>query len=221
MWVFAIMVASRIKEKDKGDNMAYADSWHIVLDIETLGIETGAPIIQIAAKILKHKDGVPVIVYDFNRYINLQSNIDAGLRTLDEDTLLWWLDQYKNHNSDTLEQAVSGDALDDVLYDFAEFIRDCVPADADKFFWSRGIDFDFRHLAHAFEVFDIRVPWKFWECRDLRTIDDKAFLGDFVKDKNNHDARTDTLNDLTLLSWAIWKQRPVVSGSIDAPDKFC
>ena len=38
--------------------------------------------------------------------------------------------------------------------------------------------------------------------------------------QNAHDASTDVLNDLTMLSWAIWKQRPVISGSIDAPDKF-
>ena len=187
----------------------YAESTHVVVDIETLGIETGSPIIQIAAMRLRLEDDRAVIDEKFNNYINLESNFAAGLTTYNPNTIEWWLCQARQNEVafDALTYAIHGKNLEDVVQDFNWWLKHRV--DENTYFWSRGMDFDFRHLEHALKRFFFEPPWHFWQLRDIRTIDDPVFLGNYQRGYNPHDALVDVDNDIQLLAWAIYKKNVV------------
>lgn len=191
----------------------YKESKHVVIDIETLGIETGAPIIQIAAAsvLYDEKVGAPIVQSEFCRFISLESNANKGLTKFNGDTVEWWLNQAESSKEamNVLKEAAHGDRLYDVIseyidwdYLFGAYSDDHI----DTYYWSRGTDFDFRHLGNAFKIYGFETPWEFWQLRDLRTIDDPAFVGNYQRPKDVHDARLDVNNAVELLCWAIWCQ---------------
>lgn len=36
--------------------------------------------------------------------------------------------------------------------------------------WAQGMNFDFPILENAYNIFNIDIPWKFWQLRDSRTL---------------------------------------------------
>ena len=192
----------------------YTESQHIVLDIETLGVETGAPIIQIAAQALwlNKETKTPVVSDMFSRYINLRSNADLGLTKFEPATLIWWLNQSKKSlvAEDVLRQTFGGDDWDDVILGFWTWVNSLGLDWDNTYYWSRGSDFDFRHLNNVFEKTNTMIPWEFWQIRDIRTIDDPLFLKNYQRRLNNHNAQTDVENEIDMLSWALFGQHPRV-----------
>lgn len=193
----------------------YKEAKHVVIDIETMGIETGAPIIQIAAAsvLYNEKENCPIVQSEFCRFISLESNANKGLTKFDGDTLEWWLNQAERSKEamNVLKEVAHGDRLYDVISEYLDWdylFGTSSDDNIDTYYWSRGTDFDFRHLGNAFKLFGFQTPWKFWQLRDLRTIDDPAFVGDYTRPKDLHDARLDVDNAVHLLCWAIWRQCP-------------
>lgn len=92
-------------------------------------------------------------------------------RTSSKATMAWWNTQRKS----VREEAFSGtDNLDDflslVLPDFYK---------PKTKIWGNGATFDISILENAYaqlnrEKFEIEVPWKFWDIRDVRTVVDLA-----------------------------------------------
>lgn len=135
----------------------------VMCDLETLGTVASSVIMSIGA--VKFDLNSDAIDNDgFYASISIQSNLDAG-RQISEDTLKWWMDQSKEAQKVFTEPKQS---LEEALVAFAEWFgtdrnaqHQCV--------WANGADFDLPMLAHAYHLFGMNVPWKFYNSRCVRT----------------------------------------------------
>jgi hypothetical protein len=87
-----------------------------------------------------------------------------------------------------------------------EFFNDLTDFPRVSRFWAKDPDFDMRLMQHYYEHPDIsaRMPWKFWECRSVRTVQDLAWPdGDRpefdVRGGVAHDARWDAVTQAMLI----------------------
>ena len=132
---------------------------HLVVDIETLGVEKGSYITSISAKILGTNIGFDArnITYE-------------GLSpTMDYNTVKWWLTKT---DEDAKQALFVGEPIH--IYDALDaFTKFCEENGVDKY-WGNSFDFDMGHLEFWYKKQGKKVPWKFWELRDIRTI--KSFL---------------------------------------------
>jgi len=87
----------------------------------------------------------------------------------------------------------------------------CKHYDKDVFFWSKHPHFDFPILERAYEIINSRMnlslqaPWKYWEIRDIATLEDKLFLKS-KPSKNLHDAKEDAIREAQTLIHAVWPE---------------
>lgn len=133
-----------------------------MVDLETLGVGRDAPILTLAAVIFdpfgstsgetfyrkidpKCYDKYP---YDFK---------------INYSTLMWWLEQ----RTAPRDEAFSGkEDIKTVMIDFVQWLKPL----GRLHMWSHGKEFDLPILESAMTVFDLTVPWKFWDTRDTRTL---------------------------------------------------
>lgn len=133
----------------------------LMIDIETLATSPRAAILSIAA-----------ITFDLDPDQSIQSfyqiikvdSIPKKAFDIDMNTVAWWdLDK----NSDAKAEAFSGtEPMNEVLADFVDFFK-FLPEDIE--IYTRG-QFDTFILEHALEVYDLPVPWNYWQVNDLRTL---------------------------------------------------
>ncbi len=53
---------------------------------------------------------------------------------------------------------------------FLQQLSDFLPKDVKV--WGNGANFDIGILEHAYDQYQIEIPWEFWNVRDCRTIKD-------------------------------------------------
>jgi len=88
-----------------------------------------------------------------------------GNRHVDPDVVRWWLAQDPALAAETLLPARSlklGPALIELHRWYRGGNHSCV--------WGNGATFDIAILEHAYRALSLRVPWKFYDARDMRTI---------------------------------------------------
>lgn len=133
---------------------------NIMLDIETLGVESDSAILSIGAVLFDIKTGA--LGTTFYKIISLDSSLKFG--RVEGNTLKWWITQsprakeiFNSRDAVTLESA---------LNDFSEFVSQvenvCV--------WGNGSSFDNVILKNAYNKLSMPVPWNFRNDRDVRTI---------------------------------------------------
>jgi exodeoxyribonuclease VIII len=160
---------------------------HVMVDIETLGVHTEAPILTIGAVLFDpwQMDGAEALYSRaFIRKVAIQSSIQFCPK-VDGDTLAWWLNQ-----DDAALKALVGEdviSLKDALAAFRQYCVDRHPKTNDWFFnghsaypqgsmlWAKSPDFDCKILDHAFSVTKEINPWAFWQYRCVRTVQDLAW----------------------------------------------
>jgi exodeoxyribonuclease VIII len=132
------------------------DAIHVMVDIETLGLDPDSVILQIAA-----------VKFDRNGPLGLFSGFDMLVdpdqdgRVINVDTLKWWSQQ----PSFTVVLS-SMIPLHEVLDKFYDYIRIPQP----DYFWSKG-NFDFPILENAFKGTGIKgIPWHYRRVMDARTV---------------------------------------------------
>ena len=116
------------------------DDIHCVVDLETLGLNPEAMILQIGAVLFKRTEILAVFQQEINP-------LRQPGRTEDPDTLAWWNKQ----DPEVREQMFSGElSLEDVLERFLHWTNEIagVPLKDIKF-WGKGPDFDLVILQHA------------------------------------------------------------------------
>jgi hypothetical protein len=149
----------------------------LALDIETLDTATTSVVIQIAAAAYTYTDkGAGKTLPALDLKLNTPSQIQRG-RTISQDTMKFWF-----KNSDT--KAVLGAILanQDVPVEIAlRTLSDYIKRHDITEIWSQGPTFDITILEHLMAQFDIEVPWKFYQVRDLRTV--QNFVGMDAKAK--------------------------------------
>ena len=125
----------------------------ISIDIETLGINSNSPILSIGAC-----DNEGRIYYT---NLDVQSQIENGAVT-DWSTVHWWM-----HQSEAARASLHEFGLPprEALFQLsAEFEWDKAEV------WVNGLNFDIPILENAYKRFGMNVPWKYTQCRDLRTL---------------------------------------------------
>lgn len=137
---------------------------HVMIDIETIGLEPGSVIASIGAV----RFGPGEVVPDrgeqsrdgaFYASVDIESCQDVGL-TIDADTLKWWFDQPDVAQA----QLRAGIDLSRALHQLSEFV------DGADYFWANSPKFDMAHLEAAYDAYSFPVPWDFYQLRDYRTL---------------------------------------------------
>jgi hypothetical protein len=146
---------------------------HVMLDIETLGTRPGSAILSIAAVAFDFDAGMAVnypagdaSVGEFMVTIDLKSNIEANMH-LNASTALWWMKQ-----EDALVNWVAAPkvALSLALDSFSKYIELLTVEGTEVFVWGNSNRFDMGLMEAAYQALDKKIPWKFRNERDVRTL---------------------------------------------------
>lgn len=149
---------------------------NIMIDIETLSTDTNAAIIAIAAVYFDPETGD--LGKSFYTKVNIQSNIN-GKRIIDGSTLVWWMQQDDDARNEAFELNHTQPSLTDAIKLFSEFID----TETSKV-WGNGSVFDITILETAFKLTKTKLPWKFWNVRDVRTVVELGYLIGFNPKKD-------------------------------------
>lgn len=134
---------------------------HIMLDLETMGTASDAPIIAIGACFFD--PGTGAIGEVFYTPVRLQSAVDAGAR-IDPSTVLWWLGQ-----SDAARAKFANNEGAPDLGMALDMFRNFVGHNKVQV-WGNGSGFDNTILSNAYKSTGSYTPWSFWADRDVRTM---------------------------------------------------
>lgn len=194
----------------------------LMLDVETLGTVMGSPVVTIGATLFDpyaSDSGEELmrrsllVRIDINDAVKYSDGVDGG-------TLRWWFEQ-----EDAAIKALVGDdavsvqeackALEQYCLERGKFANDLFFDDITDFprtcrYWAKDPDFDMRLMQHYYDHPDIsaKMPWKFFECRSVRTVQDLAWPdGDRpsfdVKGGVAHDARWDAVTQAMMIQAAM------------------
>jgi len=158
-----------------------------MVDLETLGISHGAPIITIGAVLFDPTrcDSVSYHrAHSFYRRVDLTDALKNS-EGADPSTIAWWFGQSDAAIKEVIQPGLS---LQAVLKDFITFCTDRrptklmsgYPEDLHEWarpttFWAKSPDFDGKMLEYAFRRFDLPNPFRYDQYRCVRTIQDLAW----------------------------------------------
>lgn len=204
--------AGNVEDGDQTDPMIndtghHNDDYrHLMVDLETMGNKSNAPIVSIGAVFFNPNTGNTGA--EFYTAVSLESSMLLG-GVPDAGTIIWWLKQSPEARSaiaiaDTI-------TLIDALELFSDFISENSDAGSDVQVWGNGASFDNVILRSSYDPADIECPWKFWNDRDVRTMTElgKA-IGinpryDIPFDGDMHNALSDARHQVKYVS-AIWQK---------------
>ena len=176
----------------------------LMLDIETLGTDSNAIVIQVAAKSFKLFPDASDEDFKLNIHLSVFGNLLLG-RMADYDTVQWWNNPERAKVLQSLidaDKTVSVDAREGLKDIYRQLTGIC--RKYQTYIWCRGYDFDLNILDHAMRdavtsVDDkYRTPWDFWRKRCVRTIlEVHGIVGnDVEKQDNPHDAMIDCMTQI-------------------------
>ena len=149
-----------------GDEEFPADFVHIMVDMETMGKKSNAPIVPIGAVLFNPATGI--LGETFYKVVSLESSVSWGAE-IDPSTVIWWLKQ-----SPEARSAIANDdaiKLDDALLMFTDFVLENVTGGRKKAqVWGNGATFDNTILRSSFDLACLDCPWDYWNDRDVRTM---------------------------------------------------
>ncbi|WP_241224347.1 3'-5' exonuclease, partial [Escherichia coli] len=181
--------------------------YHLMIDLETMGTNTNAPIVVIGAVFFDPETGEigPV----FYIVISLTDAMNTGA-VPDGGTIEWWLKQSSEARAAILTDQVK---MKDALLRFREFVNE---HSDEKFVqvWGNGATFDNAILRTSYERLDIPCPWHYSNDRDVRTIVEMGKITDFNArsvipfEGVRHNALDDALHQAKYVTAAIQKLIP-------------
>lgn len=157
---------------------------HVMLDLETLGTTADAVILSIGA-VKFDLDSDKMDDDGFYASVSIDSNLDAD-RTINESTLIWWMQQSAEARAVFTEPKQS---LDGALASLTTWL-----GHNKRFVWSNGASFDIPMLEHAYRKFGWEAPWEFWNSRCVRTYKSLPCADRVTKPVNDHNAFRDAVN---------------------------
>lgn len=189
-----------------------------MIDIETMGTTAGSPILTIGAVLFDPRrcDSIDLLE---RRSLLIRIDVSDAIKHsegVDGTTLRWWLEQ-----EDAAIKELVGDDLvstEEALLKLSRYCKERGDFTNNEFFegisqlpeatsfWAKDPDFDMVLLRYVYDLLNIPLPWKFWECRSVRTIQDLAWAdpGDRPKFAAGtlHDARADAISQAMLVQAA-------------------
>lgn len=156
---------------------------HVVVDLETLGLEPSSIILSIGA--------ISNTGENFYRELNWKEQ--ECTRAVNVDTCLWWGQQEKD-----LCPLKGSVLLQDALVEFSRWLP------KDSYVWCRGLDMDGAILKDAYRLHHLSPPWKYNKVRDVRTALHKVPKENLVTPVRKHHALDDAVADMKNLVNAGW-----------------
>lgn len=143
-----------------------ADYVHVMVDLETMGKKSDAPIVSIGAVIFDPATGI--LGEKFYKVVSLESAVSWGAE-IDPSTVIWWMKQSSEARSEIAnDNAIQ---LDDALLQFSDFVLENIPGGRKTAqIWGNGATFDNTILRSSYELACIDCPWDYWNDRDVRTM---------------------------------------------------
>lgn len=136
---------------------------HVMLDLETLGTMPGCVVLSVGACTFDpHAGDAPWAGQSFNLNIERASCEDHGL-AVEPGTLAWWERQPEDVRAQTTSEPYP---LFVVAIEFHAWWRRV----GGRYLWCNGAGFDEPIWRVAADKVGLRVPWKFWNVRDTRTV---------------------------------------------------
>ena len=152
----------------------------VMIDLETLSTQYNATILSIGA--VKWADSEITDTFYVN--IDPKSCKEAGLH-VDRETVEWWMKQNPEARKALLTDQKS---LTDALKAFRMWYGSAsLPT------WGNGAAFDLVILTSAFRSIGTKPPWKPWEERCYRTMNELIKISHTPRDGVHHNALDDAL----------------------------
>ncbi len=166
----------------------------VMLDLETMGRRTSAPVVAIGAVSfnLKERQTGPT----FSAFIDLEDAVRTGA-VIEADIVLWWLRQTKEAQDKTF-QAVRGHTLNLALGDFSLFCQSLCKKE-DLKVWGNSVSFDNAILKESYERVGISTPWEFWNEMCYRTKKQEYPGVRIVREGTKHNAIDDAISQVKHL----------------------
>lgn len=166
------------------------------IDLETLSTRFDAPILSIGVAQFSRDSGK--IGSTFYREVKIESAVQYGV--VNGGTIAWWMGQ-----SDAAKRIFQGEdkkvTLPQALLDLSKFLPPAAVV------WGNGATMDITVLEYAIAKMGSKVPWDFWNIRDMRTVVDIAGYrkGDVVFTGVPHNALDDAKHQAEVISHCIGK----------------
>lgn len=174
---------------------------HIMVDLETLGIDEGSTVFQIALASFDIKSGEVFDKIDYIIDISKDDNLNV-----DGGTLKWWLNTDKELLTNLLNKGELGKL--EALHGVYAWIKE-QGKPRDVTLWGNGIIFDNVKLKEQFEAVGISYPIHYKNDRDVRTIlalasslgvTEEEIRVSIEDNDKKHDAMSDVLYQIRLVS---------------------
>ena len=158
-------------------------NYNVMIDIETLSTDPNAAIVSIGALKFNRKEGRKKLE-DMNRFyvkVSRESCETLGM-SVSQETLEWWKRQDEGIRYEALENPNDRVTIKEALEKLTMWIN------GSQHIWGHGDDFDCVVLTQAYKTCGLKVPWKYWNTRDTRTLFDIAGIHpwDLPPDDKHH-----------------------------------
>lgn len=137
---------------------------HVMLDIETLGIDSNSYVLSIGAA----EFDATGVGAEFYQAVKEAKQVSKWKRVINPDTIKWWATQ--NAEAKKVFTDPKAVMLDTALTNFARWMSEA----GRKLVWGNGPHFDNVILANAYAAVGDQTPWGFRDNRDYRTLKDAA-----------------------------------------------
>ncbi|EJY7599011.1 3'-5' exoribonuclease [Salmonella enterica] len=168
---------------------------NVMIDIETTGTQHHSAIVSVAVAIFDLLTGKIFA----EEYIRIRWKEDCKIcgGKIDADTFEWWVKQSPEARAELI---TSDDQLppDDALMRLFEFIRKHCDG-GPVYVWAKSPSFDLSLIKDAAErcaISSEEIPWKFWNERDVRTIEALATQFNFPLPYGKADVTHHALEDV-------------------------
>ena len=158
----------------------------VMIDLETMGLGTNAPILSIGAVAFRaFGEGLGAT---FHQGISLEDSMASG-RQPTASTILWWLQQDDAARKQVRHKCENGGTMGEALLGFAEWMKSL---GGELYVWGNGANFDISILEQAYLDAGMRTPWGYRNVRCFRTVmSEFGDDSDWVKPTVAHDALAD------------------------------
>lgn len=161
----------------------------LMIDFETLGQTPSTTVISLGAVFFNPETGE--LGPTFYMAFDIDEQIKKG-RTIDGDTLKWWMSQSGAAKKVFNEKAKPAK---EVLELFSKWVLS-QNSISKNFPWGNGSSFDISIIEDLFRMYGVKCPWLYYNVYDLRTF--KRFVANGAKvDKStgvDHNALDDSIN---------------------------
>lgn len=199
------------------------NNMELMVDIETLGTTAGAPVVTIGAVLFDPfscddsdvlKDRAIEIRVDVADSIKYSQGVEGA-------TIRWWFEQ----EDAAIKALIQGESvpMQEALLKLWRYCHERGKFVDTEFFdglsalprtcryWAKDPDFDMQLMRYYYEhpELEARMPWKFWECRSVRTVQDLAWpegsadRPEFEVEGVAHDARWDAITQAMTVQAAM------------------